>query len=165
MKISLESLFRSESVEQGFTVEATPPESRKEEVSNTCNRCGRNFSEAILATNYSVEPAETYHACPYCLSKIELESLEPPQEEAWEPPAQTEEIEPMKPAEPPMEAAEPEPIEKEIKDKVEEEKRTEGEKPAPEGCPYHFGYLKEKGRDQPIPESCLTCSKMLECLL
>jgi len=164
MKISLESLFKSESVEQGFTVEAAPPENRKEETNNTCSHCGRNFSETILATNYSVEPAETYRACPYCLSKVEPESLESFQED-WESPAQIEEIQPMEPVEPVREIAEPKPVEEEVEEKAEADTKTEGEKAGPEGCPYHFGYLKEKGRDQPIPEKCLTCPKMLECLL
>ncbi len=43
---------------------------------------------------------------------------------------------------------------------------SQAEKKKEEGkCPYHFGYLKEKPKEMPIPEECLTCPKMLECML
>ena len=30
-------------------------------------------------------------------------------------------------------------------------------------CPHHFGYLSELPKNQPIPEECLLCPKLLEC--
>jgi len=35
----------------------------------------------------------------------------------------------------------------------------------PSGCPYNFGYLKEHPRNTPIPNECLTCTKIMECLV
>jgi predicted RNA-binding Zn-ribbon protein involved in translation (DUF1610 family) len=40
---------------------------------------------------------------------------------------------------------------------------------APEGpqelnCQYSLGYLRKRPRDVPIPDTCLTCEKMIECL-
>ena len=32
------------------------------------------------------------------------------------------------------------------------------------GCPHHFGYLKEHPKNIPIPNECLTCTKIMECL-
>lgn len=32
-------------------------------------------------------------------------------------------------------------------------------------CEHFFGYLKKREKDMPIPEECLTCGKMVECLL
>jgi len=32
-------------------------------------------------------------------------------------------------------------------------------------CKYEFGYLKSRPKDQPIPDECLTCNRMVECLL
>jgi len=32
------------------------------------------------------------------------------------------------------------------------------------GCPHHFGYLKEHPKRSPIPNECLTCPKIMECL-
>ncbi len=32
------------------------------------------------------------------------------------------------------------------------------------GCPHSFGYLKEHPKNTPIPNECLTCTKIMECL-
>ena len=31
-------------------------------------------------------------------------------------------------------------------------------------CALHFGYLKELGRDADIPDECLACSRVMECV-
>jgi len=56
----------------------------------------------------------------------------------------------------------------------EKGKKNEKEKPpvklaekaerAPSKCPHHFGYLADHPKSAPIPEECLTCQKMLECI-
>jgi len=33
------------------------------------------------------------------------------------------------------------------------------------GCPHHFGYLSEHPKNTPIPNECLTCTKIMECLV
>jgi DNA-directed RNA polymerase subunit RPC12/RpoP len=43
-------------------------------------------------------------------------------------------------------------------------KRTTVEKETVAGCLNHFGYLRKRERDKPIPEECLTCSRMVDCL-
>ena len=44
--------------------------------------------------------------------------------------------------------------------------RNESSKETPNsGCPYHFGYLGEHPKNTPIPNECLTCVKIMECLL
>jgi hypothetical protein len=32
------------------------------------------------------------------------------------------------------------------------------------GCAYFLGYLKTRSKDSPIPDECLTCSKILKCM-
>jgi len=32
-------------------------------------------------------------------------------------------------------------------------------------CTYSFGYLSKRSKDAPIPEECLTCSRMIECMI
>jgi hypothetical protein len=32
------------------------------------------------------------------------------------------------------------------------------------GCPHSFGFLKEHSKNTPIPNECLTCNKIMECL-
>jgi len=31
-------------------------------------------------------------------------------------------------------------------------------------CPHFFGFLKKRPKNIPIPDECLTCSKMIDCL-
>jgi len=33
------------------------------------------------------------------------------------------------------------------------------------GCKHFLGYLKQRPKDTPIPEGCLTCDKMVDCML
>jgi len=46
----------------------------------------------------------------------------------------------------------------------------DAKKPAPprnyqsSGCPHHFGHLKEHPKHTPIPNECLTCTRIMECL-
>jgi len=32
-------------------------------------------------------------------------------------------------------------------------------------CPHHVGYLKKRSRDEAVPDSCLTCPKILQCMV
>jgi len=32
-------------------------------------------------------------------------------------------------------------------------------------CGHFLGYLKKRSKDTPIPDECLTCNKMIECLI
>ncbi len=41
---------------------------------------------------------------------------------------------------------------------IRETSRTESE------CQHFLGYLKKRSKDIPIPDTCLTCSRMVECL-
>ncbi len=47
---------------------------------------------------------------------------------------------------------------------VETEKTEFSRDTRPSGCPFHFGYLKEHPKNTPIPNECLTCAKIMECL-
>ena len=47
-----------------------------------------------------------------------------------------------------------EPIATEIADTVE----------GPASCAHHLGYLKQRPENTPIPEECLTCSKIIDCM-
>jgi len=38
------------------------------------------------------------------------------------------------------------------------------EKTGVQGCPHYFGYLEEHPKNTPIPNECLTCTKIMECL-
>jgi hypothetical protein len=32
-------------------------------------------------------------------------------------------------------------------------------------CPHHMGYLKKRSKDESVPDSCLTCPKILQCMV
>jgi len=36
--------------------------------------------------------------------------------------------------------------------------------PGPPGCPYHLGYLRSRPRDSFVPDACLSCPRILDCL-
>ena len=39
----------------------------------SCTQCSHPFSHPLALTNKSGESAETYYACPYCLSKMDVD--------------------------------------------------------------------------------------------
>jgi hypothetical protein len=44
----------------------------------------------------------------------------------------------------------------------------ESDAPAPEAntkCQHFFGYLNKRPKENPFPEECLTCVRMVDCLL
>lgn len=80
---------------------------------------------------------QTYSACPFCFSRLEEIVIEEPV---------------------PLEA----PV---AKDSIRiERKQKSTEAPEHIKCPHHFGYLKTRPKDTPIPDACLTCQKMIQCL-
>ena len=44
-------------------------------------------------------------------------------------------------------------------------KRTENEEKTSLLCNHQFGYLASRPKDIPIPQQCLVCLKLLECML
>jgi len=60
-----------------------------------------------------------------------------------------------------------------LKPKTEPAIKKEEQKPEPSvnkeaassGCPQAFGYLANRPKDVPIPQGCLVCPKMVDCML
>ena len=44
-------------------------------------------------------------------------------------------------------------------------KPSETKEKGPAGCPHYFGYLAQRPKDVPIPQECLICPKIVECML
>jgi DNA-directed RNA polymerase subunit RPC12/RpoP len=36
------------------------------------SRCGKRFEQPLVLTDFSKTPRETYYACPYCFSRVEI---------------------------------------------------------------------------------------------
>jgi hypothetical protein len=46
---------------------------------------------------------------------------------------------------------------------IEVEEKEPAEKSA--GCNYHLGYLSERSSKEQIPDECMTCKDIVECML
>jgi len=132
-------------------------------------KCHREIEEPILLNNLSKTPAERYYACPHCLIKLETEAENekdiieetapsPPMHPSLEKVLDAISVEPQKEREDIEEAPQ-------LKPSKKKEKGPEGEKGGSERCPHHFGYLAHRPKDASIPQECLTCQKIVECML
>lgn len=107
---------------------------REKTNSLTCGECGEVFQKPVLATVSANGFSRTYYACPRCLTKVE------------ETPAPEKE---RKDEKVPVSASQ----------KVLKEPAKVGG-----GCPHFFGFLRKRPKNMPIPDECLTCNRMIECL-
>ena len=101
----------------------------------TCDECGRTFQRPILATVSTSGQTQTYYACPRCMTKVQSFRASAEKKEEK---GTVLNVEPRKLT------AEPE-------DAVK--------------CGHFFGYLNKHQKNMPFPDECLTCAKMVECML
>jgi DNA-directed RNA polymerase subunit RPC12/RpoP len=108
---------------------------RQDQTSFRCNECEAAFQQPILASLSSSGSIQKYYACPRCLNEVNR-------------------VEEQKN----KETAEEKAIMNDVKKSIEESEEDVE-------CKHYFGYLKKRSKDTPIPEECLTCIKMIKCLL
>ena len=130
-------------------------------------KCHRKIEEPILLNNLSTTPAEHYYACPHCFIKLDADAKNDEdiiQESTPSPPVHPslEKVLDVISAQPQKENEE-----KEEKKKKEEPpvKPPEKKEKEPSGCPHHFGYLANRAKNAPIPQECLICPKIVDCML
>jgi hypothetical protein len=99
------------------------------------DKCGKGFAQPLLLTDDGKLPRETYYACPHCFSKVDL-ILDDGKD-----------FRTVK-----------------VMASVDVEVRAPVEK-KPENCLHHLGFLKLLPEDEPIPEECLVCPKIMECFV
>ncbi|MBN1244266.1 hypothetical protein JXA31_01580 [Candidatus Bathyarchaeota archaeon] len=99
-----------------------------------CGTCGEEFEQPLFAMVFSDSLVEEYYACPTCLSKVASVGRQKDFEAE----------------------------EDEGQESVAAEVANAAEGPV--GCTHNLGYLKQRAKNTPIPEECLTCSKMIECM-
>ena len=112
--------------------------------------CGKVFSKPLKALNLQQDPDGPFDACPYCLTEINVEdtpAVAPDEPETFE----KEEAE----AEPEVEMEEKEPSAEIPVDTSE----------TPSGCQHHIGYLSEKSSKEQIPDQCMMCKDIVQCML
>ena len=100
-----------------------------------CGTCGEEFQKPLLAMISSGVLIEEYYACPKCLAKVaSYERNKVEVDEAGD--------------------EEEDSLEMKVEEKVDETVV----------CTHHMGYLKRRSKNTPVPEECLTCSKMIDCM-
>ncbi len=52
-----------------------------------------------------------------------------------------------------------------MKELIDDKAKKTPKEPGPPGCSYYFGYLGELPKNTPIPDECLGCLKIMECLI
>jgi len=95
-------------------------------VVDSCVRCGRAVSAPVRLTDLSRRPVEeTYYACPFCFSRLDVE------------------------------------------DAAEHSEHSHGRKlaVAVSNCSHEFGYLRSRPKDSAIPDECLICPRILQCMV
>lgn len=115
----------------------------------TCSNpeCGRVFADPIIVHDLSLKNGSSYRACPYCLTEMVIEKASEFREEKRIPKkirAKTREAK----AQPPKAKA------KLAQPSLEEHK-----------CPHYFGYLSHRSKKEKIPEECMICEKIVQCML
>lgn len=106
--------------------------------------CGKLFTNPIKAKNLGSKNIEVYDACPFCLTEITLDKDSTIIEEK-----------------------------KDFEIKENENKSKEGKYPnAPakslpkvQGCSHHLGYLSQRSSKEKIPEECMICGSIVQCML
>ena len=123
-------------------------------------KCHREIEEPILLNNLSTTPAEQYYACPHCFIKLgeEAETEEDITQEPTSGPPLNPVLEKVLDVISAQSQKEEEQEEPSVKPPKKEEK-------VPSECPHNFGYLASRAKDAPIPQECLTCPKIVDCML
>ena len=99
-------------------------------------KCQTTFENLIVVRDKSKTPAERYYGCPICLMHLDTVSVTTKKKDK-----------------------------KETQKDAPERETPETKVESPPGCPHHFGYLSARPKDEKILQECLTCRKVLECLL
>jgi len=117
--------------------------SPKQAMGCSCSKCGMSFTEPIELTVLAEGSPETYHACPHCFSRVNLVDKNVVKTES--------------------------PLDKLKKDQGKapprvSRKDAKNEKNKPAGCAHFLGYLKTRPKGSPIPDDCLLCVAIMECM-
>ncbi|MEM1565854.1 MAG: hypothetical protein QXG11_03240 [Candidatus Bathyarchaeia archaeon] len=103
--------------------------------------CGKTFTKPLKVENLSSGTVTAYEACPYCLTEITVEA-------------------PIK---------RKETVEEDVKLEPETalEKKTVFQQPPTEvsNCKHYFGYLSERSSRDGLPEECMVCPSIVQCML
>jgi len=103
---------------------------------DACECCGREFGLPVRLTVSSGGPEMTYFACPFCFSRVKEAEVEAPVKT----------------------------LEYKERDRVRERREAGAVKLDTWGCAHHLGYLKGRVKHSDIPDECLICPKIFQCM-
>jgi len=103
--------------------------------------CGKTFPVPIKVLNLRAKNPEPYVACPHCLGRIL--------------PVLVSEVHG-----PAIDA----PEDADSRQEAVNSFARRAEEPAAE-CAHHFGYLSERSSKEKIPEECMVCGNIVDCML
>ena len=107
------------------------------QANSRCHACGEEYESPLFAEVLTGPIVEEYYACPRCLTKVkEAETTDTEENDE------------------PAEEEQPETTSDSLVQKADDTS----------SCPHTMGYLKKRPKNSPIPESCFTCNKMIECM-
>jgi len=143
--------------------------------------CKREFDKPTVITNSSKIPRETYYACPYCHSKLEIVTKDDPQAigvnttqhpKVFYLPAEGTHGTPQMEEQNTVEILPNNKTDEKCSDNeiafMHENQDTSKEKTdqfSKFQCSHHFGYLGEKNKNESIPETCFECPRSIDCML
>lgn len=116
--------------ENSISVPASTMPLQSENLTCPYDKCAKTFEQPVVLTNLSKTPRETYYACPYCFSKLEI-ALE----------------------------------NQENLSSVSVKTSDNADVTSPQKCSHHLGYLATLQNDGSIPDECLTCPKLIQCMV
>ena len=113
----------------------------------TCENpsCRKSFTNPLKTLNLQQNPKEPYYTCPYCLSKIEISDERVTGEKLGEDTTFEKTKQKLN----------------QVETKAKLTKNTE--KPA--ACHFHPGYLSERSSKEKLPDECLACKDIVDCML
>lgn len=112
-------------------------EEQKSAVTCPNNACAKVFVKSLRALNLQATSSGPYDACPYCLTEINQDELV---------------------------AVNDEPRAVEVNEKAPLENPTQVPQKS-SSCSYHLGYLNERESKEQIPDECIICKDIVECML
>ncbi len=112
-------------------------------------KCGRAFSITLRTEDLSFDPPHLYGACPYCLTEIPTESSPPITEKHA---SNVERLEEAKESE-------------EAEEVTETEESKQPQPTQPPGCSRGIGFLSTRSSKEPIPDECMICANIVQCML
>ncbi|MGD0995835.1 MAG: hypothetical protein ABR909_09980 [Candidatus Bathyarchaeia archaeon] len=98
--------------------------------------CRKAFTTPLKTLNLQQDSTQTYAACPFCLTKITEAQIEDSNK----------------------------PEKTQVETILSKEKPTRSTEKPP-ACQYHLGYLSEREKNQQIPDECIICKDIVECML